>query len=116
MERMKELYEKVPKDSGLRTKFEEIMRDAAKEVDAKTSEKLIAFAKEAGYDVTVEEMQAFFMNLVEKAEGEIPEAELDLMAGGKGAGERLFSVATLEHACMIISAKKEKNVVCQDPI
>ena len=83
MKKMKELYEKVAKDSTLRTKFEEIMKNVADAGPEKTGEELTAFAKEAGYEVSVEEMQEFFKILSAEVEGTLSDMELDMVAGGK---------------------------------
>lgn len=86
MSKMKELYKRVATDSMLQTKFAKIMEDAEAAGAEATSEELIAFAKEAGYDITMAEMQEFFKELEETKEGGLSEAELDQVAGGKGGG------------------------------
>ena len=83
MSKMKELYEKVAADSTLQAKFAEIMNDAEKAGKVETEKKLVAFAKETGYEVTVEEMDDFF-NKLETEEGPLSEEELDAVAGGEG--------------------------------
>ena len=60
MSKMQELYEKVSKDRMLQDKFASIMKEADAAGKEMVEEQLTAFAKEAGYDVTVEEMQSFF--------------------------------------------------------
>lgn len=86
MSQMKELFEKVSNDTTLQEEFSAIMNDAQSAgVDA-TKEKLTAFAKNAGYDVSLEEMAMFFKDLIKKAEGELADIELDMVAGGKGSG------------------------------
>jgi predicted ribosomally synthesized peptide with nif11-like leader len=82
MDKMRELYEKVAKDSALQEKFSGIMKAAEKAGKDETEKKLVAFAKETGYEVTVEEMVGFFKNL-EAKEGTLSEEELDAVAGGK---------------------------------
>lgn len=82
MEKMKELYEKVAGDSELQKKFAEIMEGAEKAGPEETEKKLVAFAKVAGYEVTVEDIAGFFNNL-EAKEGALSEEELDAVAGGK---------------------------------
>ncbi len=90
---MKELYEKVAGDSALQAKFAEIMKEAEKDGEAVTKEKLVAFAKEAGYEVSFDEAQEFFKALSEKKEGALSDAELDSVAGGKlGDGSMTNSV------------------------
>jgi len=83
MEKMKELYGNVAKDSTLRTKFEEIMKNAADAGPEKTGEELISFAKEAGYEVSIEEVREFFQSLIGHKDGALSDAELDAVAGGK---------------------------------
>ncbi len=83
---MKELYEKVANDTALQGKFAEILRDAETDEKAPIKEKLVAFAKEAGYEVSFEEIGAFFKSLLEETEKELSDAELEMAAGGKGGG------------------------------
>ena len=87
MSKMNELYEKVAGDNKLQVKFSEIMKDADTAGEEATKEKLIAFAKEAGYDVTAMEMQEFFKELAESKKGELSDVELDQVAGGKSSQE-----------------------------
>jgi predicted ribosomally synthesized peptide with nif11-like leader len=83
MGKMKELYEKVAADSSLQSKFAEIMKDAEKADKKETEKKLLAFAMEAGYVLTIEEVADFFQKLEGKEEGELSDSELDMVAGGK---------------------------------
>ncbi len=85
MSKMKELYEKVAADSALQEKFAVIMKGAEEVGEEATKEKLAVFAKEAGYEVTLEEMQNFFKELAESKESQMSDAELDQVAGGKGS-------------------------------
>jgi predicted ribosomally synthesized peptide with nif11-like leader len=80
MSKMKELYEKVAADSTLQDKFAAIMGGAEEAGKEATEEKLTAFARDAGYDVTLDEMRQFFKEL---EEAELSEADLDMVAGGK---------------------------------
>jgi predicted ribosomally synthesized peptide with nif11-like leader len=85
MEKMKELYAKVAGDPALQIKFAAIMKEAAETGEA-TKEKLTAFAKEAGYGVTLEEAHEYFKTLSEqdaRKDGSLSDAELDMVAGGK---------------------------------
>lgn len=90
MDKMKELYAKVAGDSALQAKFAEIMKEAA-EAGEETKEKLTNFAKEAGFEVIREEMEEFFKKLGEKPAGELSDAELDAVAGGKEIPDRALS-------------------------
>lgn len=83
MEKMKALYAKVAGDSALQAKFEVIMAAAQKAGPEETGNKLVAFAKEAGYEVGFDEMQEYFKTLSEQKEGELSDEELDAVAGGK---------------------------------
>jgi predicted ribosomally synthesized peptide with nif11-like leader len=100
MEKIKELYEKVAKDSALQAKFAEIMKESAEAAEA-TRQKLNAFAKEAGYDVTLEDMLAFFKDLAEKKEGVLSDMELDAVAGGKS--DNLAVSILIPLICMVDS-------------
>ena len=119
MEKMKELFEKVSKDATLQEKYSVIMKDAEK-AGEDVKKKLAAFAKEEGYDITFEEMQAFFKELTNKNKGELSDAELDMVAGGKGGvGKALIfvSVASLGLGCATVSACEEIGAgsgACQD--
>ena len=117
MDAMKELYEKVSKDVTLQEKFTMIMKDAEKAGEEATKEKLISFAKEAGYAVTTEEMQEFFKGLAETKEGELSDAELDQVAGGKG-GLTLGTVVSIFGfglGCAVTSLiEAAKNINCGD--
>ncbi len=83
MSKMQELYEKVAADSALQAKFVEIMKDAEAAGEESTNEKLTAFVKEAGYEISLTEITAFFKEMAELKEGELSEVELDMVAGGK---------------------------------
>lgn len=98
MGKMKELYEKVAKDGALQAKFKQINDGAAEAGEAATKEKLVAFAKEAGYEVSVEEAQEFFKSLSGQKEGQLSDSELDAVAGGKG--DVFLSIATMGFTCM----------------
>ena len=63
MSKLNELYLKVLADSSLQAKFLEIVKDVETVGREVTGEKLVVFAKEAGYDVTVAEIAAFLENL-----------------------------------------------------
>jgi predicted ribosomally synthesized peptide with nif11-like leader len=107
MSQMKELYQKVSEDSVLQAKFADIMKDAEQDDQEATGEKLVAFAKEAGYGVTIEEMKEYFKDLSEKQSGELTETELDMVAGGKftgrGIGGIIGSVVGLVIGCVLMS-------------
>lgn len=87
MSQMKELYLKVAADRSLQKKLAESMNSVKEASQAERDVKLSAFAKETGYDITIEEMQKFFMDIAEKQEAVLNEAELDLVAGGKSSHE-----------------------------
>lgn len=104
MEKMKELYAKVTADNALQEKFNGILGDAENAGEETTNRKLLDFAKEAGFDVTVEEMKAFFKELTEKKEGELSDSELDAVAGGKTGIGITLSLASIGIGCATSSA------------
>ena len=63
MSKLNELYMKVLADSSLQARFLEIIKDLETVGREVIGERLVVFAKEAGYDVTVEEIAAFIENL-----------------------------------------------------
>lgn len=83
MSQMKELYNKVAKDAVMQQKFSKILAESEEVSKEATTEKLVTFAKDAGYAVSMNEIQEFFSNQQEKPAGELDDAELDLVAGGK---------------------------------
>ena len=107
MTQMKELYEKVAKDSALQAKFNEILENTQETEQSATGEKLVAFAKSVGYDITMEEMTIFFKELAEKSKDELSEVELDMVAGGKKGDLRgdalLVSIGGWGVACGLVS-------------
>lgn len=115
MNSMKELYEKVKRDDALQKKFAEIMEESNTSGKEKTETRLMAFAKDAGYDMSVEDMVSFFTEMNKKSgETELSEAELDLVAGGKMKGSGYFTVAAISIAsfgiaCAVISASADMD-------
>jgi predicted ribosomally synthesized peptide with nif11-like leader len=100
MEKMQKLYEKVANDGNLKTKFTEIMNGAEQAGREETLVKLIAYAKEAGFDVTADEIEAFFKEQSEKKDGELSDLELDMVAGGKSKGLEIFtSIISFGYGC-----------------
>ncbi len=53
MTQMQELYAKVASDATLQDKFNQIMKEAEEAGKAATEDKLLAFAKEAGFDISI---------------------------------------------------------------
>lgn len=90
-----------------KAKFLAVLEDAKKAGEAIVEEKLKAFAKEAGYDVSIDEMNDFFKEMAEKEESGLSEMELDMVAGEKselGAFNILLSELSLGIWCAYISA------------
>ncbi len=112
MSKMKELYEKVAADCELQAKFAEIMKNAEAAGEEATKEKLTTFAKEAGYDVTVDEIQEYFKELTKPKAGELSDDELDQVAGGKSeTGQTLIAISVLSAglACAASSYANHEN-------
>lgn len=98
MEKMMKLYETVANDGNLKSRFTEIMSNAEKTGQEETMEKLKTFAKEAGFDVTTDEIDFFFNEQSKKSNGELSDLELDMVAGGK-AKEIFLSIVTMGYGC-----------------
>lgn len=106
MSQMKELYEKVAKDGALQEKLNVILKEAEEAGQEETNTKLVAFAKDAGFDPSIQEMQEFFAGLAAKRDGELSNLELDMVAGGKSEGGTLnvlVSVFSFGIGCAITS-------------
>ena len=106
---MKELYDKVARDPILQQKFSQIMAEAEQAGQAATEENLLAFAREAGFEVSIEEMWAFFQGMAVQTEGELSDVELDQVAGGKsfnGTGAVIMSVL-IAFSCVVGSLVSE---------
>ncbi len=113
--KMEELYEKVVGDSALQEKLVQIMKDAETAGKEESEAKLIAFAKEAGFDVTMKEMQEFFKGLVETNEGTLSDAELDQVAGGKSKeGGMMIFVSFMSVGLICIGASVGANKIAND--
>lgn len=105
MSQMKELYEKVARDAELQAKFQAILAEGEQAGKEATEAKLAAFAADAGFSISLKEMQAFFKEMETQKEGELSDLELDMVAGGKvSVGSVLASVFTLGVACAVASA------------
>lgn len=83
MSKMQELYDKVAQDSDLQAKFSAVIENAQKDGEANVNDELIRFANSIGYDITLDEMIEFFREIAEDTDGDLSEAELDMVAGGK---------------------------------
>lgn len=108
MDTMKELYEKVAKDSELQAKYAEIMKDSEKAGGEETGKKLVAFAKDAGYELTVDEIHDFFSKL-EIKDGALSEEELDAVAGGKRFCDPNQSIYVTRSGCSDILVTLDLN-------
>ena len=105
MSNMNDLYNKVAGDPILQQKFSRIMADAEQAGQEATEEKLLAFAWEAGFEVSIAEIQAFFQGMAAQTEGELSDAELDQVAGGKSqsGGVNVFLTVVLTTVCALTS-------------
>ena len=103
MSQMKDLYEKVSKDGALQSKFNAILNDMKQVGEEATNQALLAFAKEEGFDVSLEEMQEFFQSLSQPKEGELSDLELDMVAEGKNQRYADFSILTVLVGCIAVS-------------
>ena len=104
MSAMNGLYSKVAGDPILQQKFIQIMAEAEQAGQAATEEKLLIFARGAGFEVSIQEMQAFFQGMTAQTEGELSDAELDQVAGGKskvGKENVALSVLSFGTVCAV---------------
>lgn len=102
MSKMQELYQKVAGDRALQEQFNQILSEAEFAGQAATVERLLTFAREAGHEVSLEEMRVFFEGMATQAQGELSNAELDQVAGGKVNPEHvLASIISLGLTCAI---------------
>ena len=92
MKTLNELYTEVIASDALKAEF----------LALKTPEDIVAFAKKNGCDVTLEDIKAFFEEK-QKVDGELGEAELEQVAGGKSASfwEAVNSIITVGFACTV---------------
>ena len=94
MKTLNELYTEVIASDALKAEF----------LALKTPEEIVAFAKKHGCDATLDDIKAFFEEK-QKAAGELSEAELEQVAGGKSttiggvATDLFFSAATVGIWC-----------------
>ena len=78
----------------------------AKAKQAKTSEELMALAKENGFEMTEESAKAYFEQLNPKT-GELADEELDNVAGGSCYASDGRMVISLGYVCRGFSCKKD---------
>jgi len=92
MKTLNELYAEVTASDTLKAEF----------LALKTPEDIVAFAKKNGCDVTLDDIKAFFEEK-QKAAGELSEAELEQVAGGKSAtfSEASISIALVGIGCVL---------------
>lgn len=113
MTKMKELYEKVSKNTKLQNQFIQILQEAEEAGREATADQLISFAKGVGFDVSIQEMQKFFTDFTAKQEGELSDMELDMVAGGKsgnGTVRVIASVVSLGTICAFQSIVMEASM------
>ena len=106
---MKDLYEKVAADLTLQEKFKKIMDGAKEAGEEATVQTLLAFAKEAGFPLGLEELQTFFREAAEQQEGELSDLELDMVAGGKSTDDTLRYVVNLSFLTTQINCFNTKS-------
>lgn len=85
MSAMKDLYLKVAADAVLQEKVSKIFEVAGEDSNV-AGAKLVEFAKEEGYDVTIEEITEFFTSLSEISDKPLNDEDLEAVAGGKAPG------------------------------
>jgi hypothetical protein len=86
MNAMKELYLQVAADSTLQDKVNDIFEEAGEDADI-AGNKLVEFAGEQGYTVTIKEIGEFFKAVSVASDNQMSFEELDIVAGGKIPGQ-----------------------------
>lgn len=115
MSKMQELYQKVAGDRALQDQFKQILSEAEAAGQTATEDRLLTFAQEAGYEVSLEEMRIFFEGIATQAQGELSNAELDQVAGGKVNPDHVIaSVISLGLTCAIGSIIYATRGNCED--
>lgn len=115
MEPMKQLYEKVAGDLAMQERFNQILSESEAAGKEATEEKLLGFARKAGYEVSLEEMLTFFEGMATQASGELSDVELDQVAGGKVNPDHVIaSVFSLGLTCAIGSIIYATRGNCED--
>ena len=102
--------DKVARDVTLQMEFVKIIENPDLLSEAEIGRKQVVFAKELGFNVTKEEIDEFFKDLLEQTSGELSEDELDMVAGGKslnGEGNVTISIVTFGIGCALHSAMLE---------
>ena len=94
MKNLNALYSEVIASDALKAEF----------LALKTPEDIVAFAKKHGCDVTLDDIKAFFEKKQKEA-GELSEAELEQVAGGKSVQgqEAALSCISFGLVCVVIT-------------
>lgn len=83
MSQMNQLYEKVAHDNRLQLKVVKIIENHDHLSREGVRQRLVAFADEIGFKVTEDEIRNFFNEMTEPRDGELSDADLEMVAGGK---------------------------------
>ena len=83
MGKMKEIFDAVSNDTNLQSKFKEAIRKSEGVGKEEAERNLRAFAEDAGFEVTTDEIISFSKELTGTKNAELSEMELDMVAGGK---------------------------------
>ena len=94
MKTLEQFYNEVAASEELQKEFATVSQESA--------EAIVAFAKKYGCETTKEEVKAFFEKKIEE-NGELSEAELDAVAGGKSGNVILLSIGSFGLACAFLS-------------
>lgn len=118
MNSIQELYDKIAKDPALQAEFTNILEQGEEEVQEILMDRILSFGKALGYEGTAKEVKEFFAQLANTGEGELSDAQLDQVAGGKSA-KGIYAVATsvitAGLACLMESIDRESKSNRFDP-
>ena len=108
---MKELFLKIEADTDLQDTFKKIMEEAAHDVNV-AGKRIAQFAKEQGFDVTVEEILESFNSDAAAFGSQISDEEIDSVAGGLSWGALFSTMGQLCDGSGINSAISWQQLAC----
>lgn len=114
MKPLQELYEKIAREPSLQKEFLSLLNQKEQEKKEVYMDRIVSFAKEQGYLVTAFEVDAFLQELANPAEGELSDAQLDMVAGGKSVGGA-FTIAMSVFSAGILCVMKSIDRNNSDP-
>jgi predicted ribosomally synthesized peptide with nif11-like leader len=82
MSKIHDFFEKVGENQELQTKLIKIISDAEQAGETEIGTKIIDFASEAGFDITIDELREYFKEMAGSEDGSLSDSELNMISGG----------------------------------